>query len=937
MIKILFSISLFLITSSVLFAQNEVKYTANAAVPMDKNIHYGKLENGLTYYILANKTPEKRAEFYLVNNVGAMQENASQNGLAHLTEHMCFNGTTNFPKKHIIQYLESIGMKFGPEINAYTIYDKTVYTLDKVPMETPENIDTSLMILFDWATNVSMETDEINAERGVVREELRTRRSAMMRMRDETNKVLFEGSKYSVHNIIGTSDVINNAPTDTLRAFYNDWYRPDLQAIVVVGDFDTDMMEAKVKAIFSKLPVKKNPRKREYFQIPDHKNIKVAIAQDKESPYTIIQLVYKKEIPAKKDQSYYRDQYIYALYASMINARLGEQSQSVDPPFMQAFAYYGNLVKTKDAYMSLAVASNGKIKEALTAVLSENERVKRTGFLESEFDRAKKQLLSQNEKGYNERNKKKSGDIANTLMSHYLDNEPLPDDDWDYNMTKQIINGATLEEVNALAKKWVTDENLVITIMAPDKEEVIMPSKDEILAMATAIHTVEIPAYVDAAANKPLIENMPTPGTIVKEDKDAKTGVTRWTLSNGVKVVMKPTEFKDDEILMKAYSEGGWSILEQKDDISARITADVVDMSGLGSFDNIALQKALAGKEISISPFISELTEGFNGSSNIADFNTLLKLNYLYFTAPRADKDAFDNYKQRTAASLANRSLDPQNAFIDTLRNVMAQYSSRKRNMTVELLDEANLNRIKFIFSERFGDPSGFTYYFVGNINPETQKDTILKYLGGLPTVNRTETWRDLGIRSPEKRVEKHFTRKMETDKATVFVGFNGVNKKYNIKEQLMLEVVKEYLNNRYLKTLREDQGGTYGAGLWASMKHYPVPEYQIGVFFDANPDKLDTMLAIVYDEADKLVANGPDEKVIKNIAENKIKEYNENIKQNKWWLSALNAYDFDKEDMANFDYVGFWSSVNAKKVKKSAKTFLDKNTTVEIVQTTEK
>ncbi len=937
MIKQLLSISLFLIANTLLFAQNEVKYIADAPVPMDTNIHYGKLDNGLTYYILANKVPEKRAEFYLINNVGAMQENESQNGLAHLTEHMCFNGTKNFPKKHIIHYLESIGMKFGPEINAYTVYDKTVYTLDKVPMETPENIDTSLMILYDWATNVSMETDEINAERGVVREELRTRRSAMMRMRDKTNKVLFEGSKYAVHNIIGTADIINNAPCDTLRAFYNDWYRPDLQAIIIVGDFDPDMIEAKVKTIFSKLPVKENPRERLYYQIPDHKNIKVAIAQDKESPYTIIQLVYKKDIPAKKDQSYYRQKYIEALYASMINARLGEQSQAVDPPFMQAFSYYGNLVRTKDAYMSFAVASNGKITEALNAILAENERVKRTGFLESEFERAKKELLSQNEKGYNERNKRKSGDIANTIMSNYLENEPLPGDDWDYEITKQIINNATLEEVNALAKKWVTDENLVITIMAPEKEGFVMPTKDEILAIATDIHNVEIPAYVDAAANKPLIANEPTSGTIVKEEKDSKTGVTRWTLSNGVKVVMKPTSFKDDEILLKAYSEGGWSTLGQKDDISGKVAADVVSMSGLGSFDNIALQKALAGKDVSLSPFIGELTEGFSGRSTISDFNTLLKLNYLYFTAPRADRDAFNNFKQRTAASLANKNLDPQSAFVDSLRNVMSQYSPRKRNMTVEMLEEAKLNRIKYIFSERFGDPSGFTYYFVGNIDPEMQKDTILKYLGGLPTVTRTETFRDLGIRIPENRVEKHFTRKMETDKATVFIGFTGVAKKYSIEERLMLEVVKEYLNNRYLETLREDQGGTYGAGLWSNMKHYPVPEYQIGIFFDANPAKLDTMIAIVYDEADKLIANGPDEKVIENTAENKIKEYNENIKNNRWWLSVLQSDDFDKEDMVNFDYVGFWNSLTAKKVKKAAKKYLNKGRTIEIVQTASK
>ncbi len=936
MIKNFLSISLFLIFSYSLMAQHQIKYTPDAKVPMDSNIRYGKLANGLTYYVLANKTPKNRAEFYLVNNVGAMQENASQNGLAHLTEHMCFNGTKNFHKKDIIHYLESIGMKFGPEINAYTVYDQTVYTLDKVPLETPENIDTALLILYDWATNVSMETDEINAERGVVREELRTRRSAMSRMRDKTNKVLFEGSKYAVHNIIGEVNIIDNAPCDTLRAFYNDWYRPDLQAIIVVGDFNPEMMVKKIKTIFSKLPIKKNERERKYYQIPDHDSIKVALAQDVESPYSIVQAVYKKSVPKRKDQAYYREQYLADLYASMINARFSEEAQKVDPPFMQAFSYYGNLVRTKDAYMTFAVASNTKIKKALEAILAENERVKNQGFLPSELARAKKELLAQNKKAYMERNKKKSAAIANSIKANFLDNEPIPGDKWDYDFAKKVINGATLAEVNALGKKWITDKNLVITVMAPKKEGVDMPTKAEVLSIAEGIHSKKIAPYVDAAGNKPLLAKVPVPGTIVKQEYDKKHNVTRWTLSNGVKVVMKPTKFKDDEILMSAISDGGWSQVGQKDDISAKVAADVAKLSGIGSFSNVDLQKKLAGKVVSISPYIHELSEGFTGHSSVADFNTLLKLNYLYFTHPRFDKDAFASYKQRTAGILVNKSLDPQSAFVDTIRNVLSQNSPRRRNMTVKLLDEAKLNRIKYIFSERFGDPSGFTYYFVGNINPQLEKDTILKYLGGLPTVHRQETWNDLGIRMPEKRVEKHFKRKMETNKATVFVGYTGVLKKYSIKNALLLEAVKEYLNNRYLETLREDQGGTYGAGLWSRISHYPVPEYQLGVYFDANPAKLDTMLAIVYDEADKLVANGPDSKVIKNIAENKIKEYNEHLNENNWWLSTLKSDDFNKEDLLDFDYIGFWKKLTAKKVQKAAKEFLNDDRTVEIVQKAE-
>jgi zinc protease len=937
MIKQLFTLLFFSVVSISLFAQEQIQISPKAAVPMDPQIRYGQLENGLTYYIKANKTPEKRAEFYLINNVGSMQETPMQNGLAHLTEHMCFNGTKNFEKKDIIHYLESIGMKFGPEINAYTIYDETVYTLNKVPIETKENIDTSLMILFDWASNVSMETSEINSERGVVHEEFRTRRSAMMRMRDEINSVLFAGSKYAVHNVIGTEKVITDSPCDTLRAYYTDWYRPDLQAIIVVGDIDVDQLENKVKTMFSKLPAKKDARERKYYQIPNHKDVKVVIAKDKESPYTIVQAIYKKDKSPYHNQNEYREEHIGGLISIMLNARLSEKTLAADPPFMQAYAFYSDLVRTKDAYMSMAVTSNEKITRSLEEILTENERFKKYGFLESELERAKKELVSMNEKAYKERHKKENEEIANALKDNFLTKQPVPSPDWDYAFTKQILSEITLDEVNEFGKYWVTDENLVIAIMAPDKDGVILPTETEILAINQKVKQKEITQYVDAAANKPLIDKTPIAGTIISEEKEPSLGVTNWTLSNGVKVVIKQTDFKDDEILMTAYSKGGSSKVAQKDDVSAKMACEVIEMSGLGSFDNISLQKALAGKNVRVSPYIGELSEGFNGNSAVSDFSTMLQLTYLYFTAPRADKDAFENYKERTAASLSNKSADPQSAFIDSLRNAMSQNHPRKRNMTVEMLKEANLGRIKYIFTERFGDPSGFTFYLVGNIDPGLQKDTILKYLGGLPTVKRDENWSDLGVRMPAKRVEKHFTRSMETDKSTVFIAFTGTIKKYTIEDRLMLEMVEEYLNNRYLETLREDQGGTYGASLWSDISHFPVAEYQLGVFFDANPNKLDTMLSIVYDEADKLIANGADEKVIRNTAENKIKEYNENLRENSWWMSVLKNDDFNQEEFVNFDYVAFWNSLNSKKVQAAAKKFLDQNRTIEVVQSTAK
>ena len=932
--KLLFSFLAFVLFAGSLFAQTEVNMAPDAAVPMDPSIRYGVLENGLTYYIKVNAKPENRAEFFLVNNVGAMQETPGQNGFAHLTEHMCFNGTENFHKKDIINYLQSIGMKFGPEINAYTVYDKTVYTLNKVPLEDKANIDTSLMILYDWATNVSMETDEIDAERGVVREELRTRRSSNMRLRDKTNKVLFQDSKYAVHNIIGTVDVIDNSPADTLRAYYNDWYRPDLQAIVVVGDFDIDAMEAKVKTMFAKLPVKKDAKERLYYQIPNHKETRVIIAKDPEAPMIMTWIYVKHDVDSKRDVSYYREQYIQNLYATMVNARLGEESMKPDPAFAQAGMFYTNLVRTKDAHISIAVSSKDKIMVGTKAIMVEAERVKRYGFLQTELERAKKELDAAIEKGYNERNKRESGSVANAIMGNYLEKEPIPSDDWDYAFGKKVLESITIDEINAMVKKWIVDENRVIAITGPDKEDIVYPTEAEVLALAAEVEKMDIEQYVDADANKPLIAVIPTAGTIVKESTDSKHNITRWTLSNGVKVVIMPTTFKDDEIRMTAQSLGGYSKYAQKDDISSKIAADVIDQSGVGEFSLIELQKKLAGKTAGVSPYIGQLTEGFNGSSNISDFETMMQLTYLYFTAPRADKDAFASYKTREITSLENKNLNPQAGFIDSIRVNLSSHNPRARVMTAEMLDEAKLSRIKYIFQDRFSDPAGFTFYFVGNIDTDSMKNTILTYLGGLPKVNRTETWNDLGIRMPKTTTKVKFQREMETAKASVFIGFTGDMKKYTIEDRLMLMAIKEYLSLRYTETLREEIGGTYGASLWTDVRHYPETEYQLGVYFDCDPEKMDTMVQVVYNVIKELQDEGADATKVENILKNKLKEHTERINSNRYWIGVIKSDDFDQEDFKNFDYNKFWENLSPKDVQKAAKKYLDANSVVEIIQT---
>jgi len=926
-------VAVFLFYSSLLSGQKP--NLQKDSVPMDPTIRYGVLDNGLTYYIKSNPLPEKRAEFYLINNVGAILETPGQNGLAHFTEHMCFNGTKNFKKHEIIHYLQSIGMKFGPEINAYTTTDETVYTLNKVPLDKKVNIDTSLMILYDWACNVSFDDQEIDDERGVIREEWRTRRSPQFRMSTRYNKVLFQGSKYAIHDVIGKKDIIDHFAHDTLRKFYKDWYRPDLQAIIVVGDIDASQMEQKVKQIFSKIPVHQNEKKRKYFPIPDHRETLVAIEKDKEAPYTIVQVHYKNAPDTDRSQAYYRNEYLNNLYSTMINARLSEKLQAPNPPFLYAFSGENSLTRTKNAYTEFAVVPNEKIMTGLEALMIENERVKKFGFTGSELKRAKEQIMASIEKIYNERNKQKSNVFAAQYQQNFLTGEPIPSIEWEANFVKKIFPTISLEEINAQAVKWITDKNRVIIVTGPDKEGMKYPTKEELLQLAGNIESKVIQPYKDQVADVPLVSKEPRAGTIVKEQIDTKHDVTRWELSNGVRVVLKSTTFKDDEILMAAQSPGGWSKYGQSDDISAGLATDVANASGVGDFNLIALQKKLAGKVANTSPQLTQLSEGFSGSSNQKDFKTLMQLTYLYFTQPRIDEDAYQNLLKRYHGILENKSKDPSAAFNDSMTVIMAQHSKRMRPMTSGLLAEANLERIRAIYYDRFKDPSGFTFYFVGNLDMEKVRPLLLKYLGGLPTVTREESWNDLGIRMPKRTTKETFHRDLKTPKATVYMSYTG-NFKYKTEERLLLQAAKEYLNIRMIETLREEQGGTYGASLWTSTKKYPSAEYSLNIYFDCNPVKTDTLIQIVYNEVEKLIKEGPDQKNVTNIIENKLKEHKETIKENAYWLNLLKSDDFNHEDYIDFDYIGFWNALTPKKIQKAAKKFLNPESVVQLVQTSE-
>ncbi len=905
----------------------DTNYDWDSQVPADPNVKIGKLDNGLTYYIRKNEMPKDRAEFYLVVDAGAILEDDDQDGLAHFCEHMAFNGTKHFEKHDIINYLQSIGMKFGPEINAFTSHDVTTYMLQKVPTDKPANVDSALLILYDWASNVSFEDEEIDNERGVIHEEWRTRRGAMFRMMTKTDKVLYQGSKYAERDVIGDIEIIDNAPYEVLRRFYQDWYRPDLQAIIAVGDFDVDEMEQQITEQFSLIPAHPNPKDRLEFPVPDHEETLVAIETDPEAQYVFVQLYYKHPAVEEKDMGFYRQSVVHQLYNTMLNNRLQELLQEEDPPFIYGYSAYSSIVRTKDGYISFAVSKNDAIKRTLETLLVENERVKKHGFTESELERAKKNLLSQTEKQFKEKDKQESQSYVWQYYGNFLEDNPIPGIEFDYEFMQDVLPGISLKEINTLAPKWITDDNRVVIITGPEREDVIIPMKEEVLALVESVDQMEIEPFVDKMSDKPLISEKPAPGEVVKKKKDKKLGTEQWILSNGVEVILKPTDFKDDEILMRAFSFGGNSLYDLDDQISASYSASVVNEGGIADFNSIELEKLLAGQIVSVRPYIGSVDEGFTGSSSVKDFETLLQLVYLYFTDPSRNEKAFNSMMTRMKGFLENRKNDPGAAFQDTISVTMADYHPRVRPMTPELLEEADFERINFIFRERFGDPAGFKFYFVGNLNMDSVQPLIETYLGGLPKVMREETWRDNGIRPPEAKVEKKVVKEMEVPKGTVYINFNGEFDYNEVQDRMNLAALCDILDVRYTESIREEQGGTYGVAVYDMQSHYPYENYQVVIRFDCDPGNVDKLKAIVFDEINTLKEEGPLQKDLKGVKENLLKTRQEQLKKNNFWISKLRNMDYNQEDKKEFfKYEDHVNKLTIDGLKAAANQFFDED-----------
>ena len=866
----------------------------SAMLPLDPNVTVGKLSNGLTYYIRKNAKPEKRAELRLVVHAGSVLEDPDQRGLAHFVEHMAFNGTKNYKKHEIVGFLESIGMRFGADLNAYTSCDETVYMLQLPTGEKPI-LDKGIQILEEWAHNVSFDPVEIDKERGVVIEEWRLGRGAESRMSDKQFPVMFHNSQYAERLPIGKKEILEKFSHETLKKFYSDWYRPDLMAVVAVGDFDKADVERMIKEHFSRIPSPSNPRKRTMFTIPDHDETLYTIATDHEATRSGVSLLYKHVDKKEVKVEDYRGWLVDGLYNQMFNQRLYELTQQPNPPFLFAQSAKYSFNGVKEMYNLTAGVANNGIEKGLEAMLAEAARIRKFGFTQSELDRTKTEMLRSFEQLYKERDKMESGNFANEYIQHFLEGVPAPGVDYEFELYKKYVPSVTLDEVNALATSMITDKNRVVIVNAPEKEGVKVPTVDQLKSVMASASSKSVTAYVDNVSNQPLLKAKPAAGKVTSTKKVADVGVTEWTLSNGVRVIMKPTDFQNDEVLFTSFSPGGNSLSSDKDFIPASISSTVVAQGGVGSFDQIALQKLLTGKAVSVSPSISELQEGISGSASTKDIETMFQLIYLYFTEPRMDENAFLAFKSQMQGSLQNRSSRPESAFQDTIQVTMGQYHPRREPWTESMLEKLDLKKSFDFYRDRFADAGDFTFVLVGNFDPEVIKPMVETYLGGLPSKGRKESWKNLGIKPPSGVVSKSVAKGVEP-KSQVRMMFTGPFE-WNRPNRLVIQAMMNVVDIRLRESLREDKAGAYSPGGFAQTTHYPESQYNITVYFGCAPDRVDELVGATTDVITELKKNGPLAEDLQKVKEILLRERETNIQKNQYWLNVLQFYYLNEED----------------------------------------
>jgi zinc protease len=871
-----------------------VNTSAEGLIPLDSNVKTGKLANGFTYFIRKNTEPKNRVTLYLANKVGSILESDEQRGLAHLMEHMSFNGTKNFPKNDLVNYLQKSGVRFGADLNAYTSFDETVYQLP-IPSDDPEILKNGMQIMRDWAQDATLDVTEINKERGVVLEEKRLGKGASQRMQEKYLPVVFNNSRYSSRLPIGTEDVLKNSKPETLRAFYKDWYRPDLQALIVVGDINVNAMEKMIRTKFSDLKNPSKERKRTEYAIPlINKNQFISVT-DKEFPVTVAQIFIKHPESKLKTVTDYRNSIIRSLFNTMLQDRYTELSKQADPPFLQGGAGISGFLAGLDIYNAQVVAKPGELEKGFKALLTETERVKRFGFTQTELDRAKLSYLTRMESLAKEKDKTSSESFVDEYLRYFLEGEASPGIEYEYNLAKNLSGGISLAETNDLAKKYITDVNRDVIIMGPEKDKDKLPDEATVNSWISSVTQENITAYVDQVSNKPLLETKPAAGKVISETATPELDITELKLSNGVKVILKPTDFKNDEITFSAFSPGGTSLYTDADYQSAANAATVVKGGGVGEFNSLQLPKLLTGKQVVVSPFISERSEGISGYATPKDLETALQLTYLYFTQPRKDSEIFKGFIAKQKGALANRENDPVSVFSDTVSAVLGNYNIRRTGPSLQKVDQISLDRAFEIYKDRFADASDFTFTFVGNFDPQKIKPLLEQYLGSLPSSNRKEEARDLGIKTPAGKINKTVYKGQEP-KATVRLTYSG-DYTYTDDNNNQLDALAEVLTIKLIERLREDESGVYGVGARASYSKYPQGRYSLNISFGCAPENVEKLVAATLEEINKIKQKGAQPVDVEKFLAEERRTTETQLKENKFWLSYLTGQLQNNED----------------------------------------
>ncbi len=918
---------------------------AAAQLPQDPSVRQGTLKNGMTYYIRHNAKEKGLADFYIAQRVGSILEEPRQRGLAHFLEHMAFNGTKHFPGKNgkpgIVPWCESIGVKFGANLNAYTSIDQTVYHIGSAPLKREGIIDSCLLVLHDWSHYLLLEDEEIDKERGVIHEEWRTRRAGMavQRMQEDVLPIIYKGTKYEDCMPIGSMDIVDHFPYQDLRDYYNKWYRPDLQAIVVVGDIDVDKMEKKIKKVFSSIPMPKKPAERIYYPVSDNEKMIVAIEKDAEQPIVLCHIYQKRDAPPdaqKNSEDYLRGSYIDDLISTMLNDRFAELRQQPGSPVQSASGRASTffISRTKEAFAMSISCKQENILGGIIAAVGVAEQARQHGFTQSELDRAKKLFLNAAERRYNMRDDYRNSHYVNACVSHFLNREPLVSVEFELENTRKLHNAVTLEEVNAATRELITDRNQVVVMYAPDKEDVVLPSEGQIEQIITAAQRLSYAPYTEPQLADDLMNQLPQPGSIVSETP-YKHSFTEFTLSNGMKVYARKTDFNADAVSLEMQAEGGTSLYDDEDIPNFSIISSSVSEAGVGEFDAITLRKMLTGKSVRVSPSVGSRGQSIYGSSSVKDMKTMFELAHLYFTSPRRDTTAFNEFISRNRSFLTNRNASPKVDYNDSIRAILYDHHPRMAPVVQSTLDHVSYDRIMEIYKERFSDASNFKTVIIGNYDEKELRQLLCQYLATLPATGKHEqtNYDNVPQIVPGKVVHK-FTKKMATPLANVSIYYTA-DVPFTAQSDLELDFLKRCLSIAYTDSVREEKGGTYGVSVDFDLARDDKPNATFRISYNADPERYGELNPIIYKQLQVIADKGPLESSMSKVKQYLTKQYDQMVITNDYW-SYIIWHELDDDTDFDQDYCKMVQDMTARDVQRMAQRLIAAGRCIEVTMLSE-